>query len=797
MTESTNTGDGGACKAAEDRESYEGLQAERAARDILHASRERLEGVIAEQSGELKELSERLLREESQRRQADRIVAAMHRLAHATITTENSLAFMRRCHEVVAELLPAGNFFIALHDEAEDRLDFPYWTDEQDESMPGRPFGNGLTEYVVRTGEPQLVDSERYQELLAEGHIESYGTPPTHWLGVPFKTKGGTTSGVLAVQAYDGEPYTPDDVVVLTHITGQIAVAMDHVRAEEALGRSETKFRTIFEKAAIGIAIVDLDGRILDINDTGLEIIGHDREDLSGISFTDYNHPDDALATKLLYEEMAKGRRDSFHLEKRYIRKSGDMVWGRQVVSLVRDADETPLYAVSMLEDISERKRSEEMLLHRVFHDGLTDLPNRTMLHERLREALERGNNEGAAPFCVLLLDVDRFKLVNESLGHELGDRLLGDLGQRLAGELGSGDTLARLGGDEFAILLAEQDAVHGKRFAEHLLGLLKKPFQLDGRDVFISASVGLVTDAGSYDDAAGILRDADIAMYRAKERGGDGYEVFDRPMRQAAKHIFQTEAGLRKALERDELVVHYQPVVDVLTSRATGFEALVRWNHPERGMVPPAEFIPVAEETGLIRDIDLWVMRTAAHQLARWREGRPEAADVTVSVNLSSKDFYAGDLERYVLDLLAETALPSKRLSLEITESLFLGGGAGVLQQLEALRQLGARLVLDDFGTGYSSLNYLHRFPLDVLKIDRSFVQDMAKRGRSYSIVQSIIALAKGLGMEIVAEGAETREQVALLKYSGCRHVQGFAYARPMRAEEAGPLAGREVHLG
>jgi diguanylate cyclase (GGDEF)-like protein len=451
---------------------------------------------------------------------------------------------------------------------------------------------------------------------------------------------------------------------------------------------------------------------------------------------------------------------------------------------------------IAELERIShELQESHEHFRHAAFHDSLTRLPNRTLLADHLRLAIERARRHPDHLFAVLFLDLDRFKNINDSLGHAAGDRLLVETALRLEQCSRPSDTVARLGGDEFAVLLdgleSECDAV---RIAERVQEELMRPFHLGGHEVYTAASIGITLSTHGYEDPENVLRDADTAMYRAKEKGKARYELFDAEMHADALARLRLENDLRRAVEHREFEVYYQPVVTLASGKLSGFEALVRWRHPERGIVGPSEFIPLAEETRMIAEIGGWVLEEACRQMSEWRELIPSQQHLTISVNLSSKQLTQPGLVESVRRTLRETNLPPHCLKLEITESAVMDNPETAASVLAQLRGLGIQLSIDDFGTGYSSLSYLHRFPVDTLKIDRSFVAKMTDNSENGEIVRTIVTLASNLGMCVIAEGVETDEQHARLEALGCEYGQGFLYSAPVEAESALALIRRGV---
>jgi diguanylate cyclase (GGDEF)-like protein len=425
-------------------------------------------------------------------------------------------------------------------------------------------------------------------------------------------------------------------------------------------------------------------------------------------------------------------------------------------------------------------------MLHQAFHDALTELPNRALFLDRLEQALVRQGRRSALT-AVLFLDLDRFKWINDSLGHAAGDQLLVQVAERLGNATRPGDSVARFGGDEFVVLCDDLDGEwEALTIAKRLESALSNHFCVEGRDITVSASVGIATTASATGATAdSLLRDADAAMYRAKERGRNRIESFQGGMRARAVERLEVESDLRRALERGELRVHYQPVVRLAGAAMVGVEALVRWQHPERGLVPPGEFIPVAEETGLIQPLGAFVLRESCRQVATWNRANPERVPLSVAVNLSARQMSASDLTRLVLTALNESGLEPGLLCLEITESVLMEDVTASRNVLMSLKELGVRLGIDDFGTGYSSLLYLRRFPVDILKVDRSFVSGLGQNSEDGAIVAGVLGLAHALGVGAIAEGVEEPEQADKLAALGCELAQGFLWSKPLAAEE------------
>jgi diguanylate cyclase (GGDEF)-like protein len=448
-------------------------------------------------------------------------------------------------------------------------------------------------------------------------------------------------------------------------------------------------------------------------------------------------------------------------------------------------------------QEIVKHKQTQHQLITQALHDALTGLPNRTLLMEHLNKALQRSQRHQNYLFAVLFIDLDRFKIINDSWGHAVGDQLIIAIAQILQECTREVDTVARLSGDEFAILLDNfEDFQDASEIAERLLGRLSSPIYLDERTVFTGASIGIVIGSSNYQNGVELLRDADIAMYRAKAMGKGRYAIFDHEMYTQTLHLSQIETDLRHAVERQELLLYYQPIVSLKTGSIIGFEALVRWQHPTQGLIFPNDFIEIAEDTGLIIPIGEWCLKEACHQLQTWHLQFPATSSLYISVNLSSRQIKQYDFIDKLDKILVDTGLGGEHLKLELTESMLMDQGERTMDLLYKIKSRHIRLSIDDFGTGYSSLSYLHRFPVDTLKIDRSFVRLINPIRGNYEIVDTIITLAHSLGMDTIAEGVETIHQLNYLKNLGCEAVQGYIFSKPLSLQLAESIIAKNPRL-
>ncbi|MFZ1700845.1 MAG: EAL domain-containing protein [Pyrinomonadaceae bacterium] len=556
-------------------------------------------------------------------------------------------------------------------------------------------------------------------------------------------------------------------------------------RISQALQESEQYFRNAFDHAA-GMAVVAPDGHWLQVNESLCTMLGYSEEELLSNQFQNITDPEDLGNDLEHLKSLLDSSVASYQLEKRYRHKSGHPVWVLQSASLIRDVEGMPRHVILQIQNITDRKDAEELIRHAAFHDGLTGLPNRVLFTDRLSMAIERAKRTPDFKFAVIFLDLDRFKIVNDSLGHSSGDKLLIELAARLQDCVRTVDSVARLGGDEFVILLdGVASIVDATIVAQRIQDSLKNPFDLEGQTFFTSASMGIAVSTQGYNQPEDILRDADTAMYKAKAGGKARHELFDEQMHTRAVQALTVENELRRALDNGDIQPHYQAIVSLDSGRIVGFEALARWIHLERGTISPADFVPLAEECGLIVPIGQAMLLQACDQGAKWRN-QYDLPELTMSVNLSGKQFKQPNLISEIKSVLRKTKFDPKCLKLEITETIVIEDIVAAVDLLNQIKKLGVQISIDDFGTGYSSLSYLHRFPFDALKIDRSFVNRMTKDRESLGIVKTISTLADELEKVVIAEGVETEEQWKLLNDFGCRYGQGFLFSKPVDALSA-----------
>ncbi|HYP20916.1 MAG TPA: EAL domain-containing protein [Chloroflexia bacterium] len=646
--------------------------------------------------------------------------------------------------------------------------------------------GEGLSGRVWETGQPMSVD---------DYHTWAGAVPGFDYMrsvvGVPLKS-GETVTGVLCLTFVDeSHRFRPEDIDLLSRFAQLASLALENAklyaaaqneiaertRAEEALRASESRFRAVFEDAIDSIFVMDSKGGFVDVNPAACQLAARSEEELTGMNILELVPPsrvgDIEQLTRIFSEHSAvKG-------EFQIMRPGGDVI----DVEFTSKANFLPGYHLAVFSDITEQKLLREQLSHQAFHDALTDLPNRTLFMDRLSQALARSTRHQSS-LAVIFLDLDDFKVINDSLGHRAGDALLIQVGKRLQNCVRLGDSVARLGGDEFTVLLEDTSIEDATATAQRIATQLSAPFYVEGCEVFVTSSTGIALSTAGHDGPDDLLRNADVAMYEAKNKGKNRYTVFDPSMNARAWERLQMEIDLRRALERNELTLYYQLVVDLASGTVRELEALVRWMHPQRGIVSPGDFIPIAEETGLILPIGQWVLEEACRQVKRWQDALPPGQTLRISVNLSPKQFKHSALADDIVRALRQTGLDPRSLKLEITETAAMEDAEATIATLQQLKALGIQLAIDDFGTGYSALSYLKRFPVDTLKLDSSFVEGLGRDAENTAIVRAILAFAKALNLTVTAEGIETPEQLQHLLDLECDCGQGYHFGRPVSAE-------------
>jgi diguanylate cyclase (GGDEF)-like protein/PAS domain S-box-containing protein len=609
-------------------------------------------------------------------------------------------------------------------------------------------------------------------------------------LDSPTRGPGPQAPLEFRVQHHDGHwvtlDATLDDLRSDPAVEGIVLACRDisdRQRTDGEIGDARETLRSVFDHAPNGLALLSVDGRLRRVNRALTQMVGRADDQLLGAPALALTHPDDREAVQVRLRRLATGDETSARIEQRFLHADGRPVWVAATISLVRGSHQAPLELVAQIEDLTERRASGARLAHQAVHDPLTGLPNRPRFVEVLHQALA-----GQAPpgrVAVLFVDLDHFKVVNDSLGHAAGDRLLVAVADRLRTAIRPGDTLARFGGDEFTILCA---GVPGEttalELAARVTSAVTSPVALAEGEVFVSASVGIALSTGDLETPETLLRNADAAMHRAKEQGRARSELYDVHAHDRTIQNLRTGNDLHHALERGELRMHYQPIISLETGHISGFEALLRWEHPERGLVGPDEFISLAEETGLVVPIGSWALEDACRQAAAWHA---QGAPITISVNLSPRQLAEPSLPATVAAVLRQVQINPDAVWLEITESTLMRDAESAVSALRALRGLGVHLSVDDFGTGYSSMSYLKRFPVEALKVDRSFVDGLGREPEDSAICTAVVSLAHALGLRAVAEGVETPEQLAELRTLGCEMGQGYLFGRPAPPERFG----------
>ena len=784
------------------------------------------------------DLEQRVRVRTTELQRAERLQRALFEIAELATADVDETEFYRRVHTVVGALINAENFYIGLISEDGRSLEFPYAVDTSGGGYETRPLGRGASEYVLRHGE-RILRTEDILALAERGEIDIVGPVATWWLGVPLLV-GDEVIGLVVVQSYsDAVMYGLPELELLGFVASQLANSLMRRRSAESLQRahaqleqrvrertvelarsntalqqSEEFLTVLLENLSDGIVACDARGTLTLFNGATREFHGLPERPLSPELWSE--HYDLYLAdghTPMPMEQVPL-----------YRAFKGETIRNVEVVVAPKDrpqrilvcngqplvsASGEKLGAVVALHDITERKQAEQRLQQLAHFDPLTALPNRTLFYETLRNALAHATKH-CCIVSVLFLDIDHFKNVNDTMGHACGDELLRQVAYRLVHSLRLRDTVGRLGGDEFAIILMSPDNPEsGAIVANKLRDAFRRPFDLGGREVTVTASIGITVFPADSTDPEVLIKYADTAMYAAKEAGRDAFRFYTAAMNATVVRRLDLDNALRRALERDEFVLHYQPKIDLANGHWTGVEALIRWNRPGHGMVPPGDFIPLLEETGLIEPVGIWVIQAACKQIAAWIAAG--IGPVPIAVNVSVKQLLHGRvdpdsvrgpgaiatlveapaLEPAIERALREHSIATNLLEIELTESALMLHAAKTVALLQRLKSLGVQISIDDFGTGYSSLAYLKRFPINTVKIDQTFVRDITTDPDDAAITLAIISLAHSLKLKVVAEGVETREQLDFLRAHGCDQAQGYLLARPMPADAVTALFG------
>lgn len=632
------------------------------------------------------------------------------------------------------------------------------------------PFGLAIVYVVVQHGVLGAVSPQS---------VYSHGGNPWLWAGIHgLFVLGSVAAGVVTWRLNED-------------MRGRM------IQASDWACETAEQFRLAFESGTSGMALSAPDGRFMKVNRALCEMVGYSEAKMLQRGFQSITHPDDLLLDVGQQRAMLDGTTEVYETEKRYLHCDGHEVWVRLGVSAVREKDGSVSYFIAQMVDVTERRRVEAELSHRALHDSLTHLPNRALFMDRLARALQRLRRE-PGELGVLFVDLDRFKLVNDGMGHSAGDAILVAAAKRLAEATRAGDTVARFGGDEYTVLCENAGAEEASQVAQRIIEAFQVPFEYEGREFNLSASIGVcVTGAPSPAPPDNLLRDADAALYAAKEAGRGHHQLFDPQRQLASTDRLAVEHAIRLGLRRGEFVLHYQPEVELTTQRIVAVEALIRWQHPDRGFLPPSEFIPIAEETDLIVPMGEWVLSEACSQLARWRASGTADRSLQVAANVSPRQLSDPGLPRAVSDALASARLEPEALCLEITESAVVHDTAIVRSNFRDLKDMGVRLALDDFGVGFSSLSQIRELPpVDVIKLDRSFTSGLGTNESDSAVVLAFLSLVRSLGLKGVAEGIETEAQLARLIEEGCDIGQGFHFARPQAARDIEQLLSDDSHV-
>jgi diguanylate cyclase (GGDEF)-like protein/PAS domain S-box-containing protein len=652
-----------------------------------------------------------------------------------------------------------------------------------------RPLATSVARYAIESGQPLLIEDAPSDPRINQDLRSKVGDRSL--ICVPL-FRGAEVIGTLNVMSQsETERLGEDQRQTMEILSVVLSAAVSRAAEFEARrGQAEAlaRFRTLFESVSIGILRLGRDGRVVEANPALEQMLGYTAAEFAQMSLRDYMYAEDLPGAEELFRGLTSGERESFRLEARYARKDGELVWGHVSAALERDQDGEPAFAVTMIENITTRKRAEGELIRQAeiserqaLHDPLTGLPNRLLFGDRIEHAIAQSERRGTR-LGVVMMDLDRFKEVNDSLGHTAGDELLKEVADRLRGSVRSSDTAARLGGDEFGLLLPDlpEDEVV-LRMIDRIRAAFVRPIHVQDLPLAIEASIGIAIFPDNGRSAELLIQRADMAMYNAKRESAPFY-FYDEAADDCDPARLTLVTELRRAMEQRELVLHYQPKATLSDGDVGSVEALLRWQHPTQGLIYPDAFIPVAQETGLIRPLTLYVVDEALRQCRAWRD---EGFELSVSVNLSTRNLLDLEFPSQVASLLARWEVEPGRLKLEMTESAMLANATRTTSVLHELSALGVKLSIDDFGTGYSSLVYLRRLPIDEIKIDRSFVSAIGDEGDDLAIVRCTIDLGRNLGLDVVAEGVETRAVWDQLRELGCKSAQGYYLCRPVPPAE------------
>lgn len=724
-----------------------------------------------------------IARDITQRKRLETESKVIARVMRGVTSTANLDELLALIHRSIRKVVSAENFFVALFDPETEMLSMQFFVDKYDEMPPPSKVGRSFSAHVFRTGEPLFCSHELAQEMIARGEVEAVGTDSPIWLGVPLKTPQGPI-GVLVVQDYEDEnKYSEADVEFLTSVADQIALAIERKQGEDALRRSQERFELVTRATSDAIWDWNLETNELWWNEGFQKLFGYSGDEVSSDveSWKSRLHPDDLDRVVTDLSRHINSGKNHWADEYRFQREDGTYAFVIDRGYVVHDPKGKPVRMLGSMMDVSERKLLEEQLTHQALHDPLTKIANRVLFRDRVDHALSKQRRDSTS-LAVLFLDLDNFKSVNDSIGHGAGDKLLIAVAQRLQDSLRSSDTAARLGGDEFAVLVESvRNSEEAIMIAERVKSVFKQPFVIDGKEVFMATSIGIAQSGDEAATADDLLRNADLAMYRAKNDGKGNYVVFEPRMHEALMERLELEDDLRLAIENHEFTIHYQPIVDLGSTEMLGMEALVRWNHPRYGMLAPMKFIPLAEETSLIVPLGEWILGEACRQTKEWCDKFDPALNISVTVNISIRQFQQKELVEIIRCALETSGLRPNSLILEITESFMMQETESTITKLQELKKLGIRLAIDDFGTGYSSLSYLQRFPIDILKIDKSFVDKIGNGEEGRAVARAIIMMGDSLHLKTIAEGIERPEQIAALQTLGCEAGQGFHFAHPL----------------